>query len=328
MDYAAAMSGYDKAKARKETFVLELDEGTKSSEIKGRVNMEDLLVNKKYSIEAPIAAARYVLINEVDKGSSAVRNTMLSVMREKALFLGSEIRPCHWQLFAGSCNVIPDDELENPFWDRFLIKYVVERIKVSDIYKNAWQAKQWEFELNIPEAADLEACMLDGKMMETFAKEIYKEVSDRTLMAVPAITKAVKMIWGFADAEAIMKACELVCPQKAQALSAKLEDPAIVSIKTKIKDISSITEADMLMSNIQSIENEISQLKQNPVYATKAETLANMLKDTIQKSDNCRTLIESLQEKASKFSKMSGGTLSSQSMSNAVTVDEEGNLPF
>lgn len=329
MDYAAAMSGYDKEKARQETFVLELDEGTKSSEIKGRVNMEDLLVNKKYSIEAPIAAARYVLINEVDKGSSAVRNTMLSVMREKALFLGSEIRACHWQLFAGSCNIIPDDELENPFWDRFLIKYTVERIKVSDIYKSAWQAKQQEFELNIPEKDDLESSMLDQKMMETFAKEIYKDVSDRTLMAVPTITKAVKFIWGFADAEAIMKACELVCPQKAQALSAKLEDPAIVSIKTKIKDISSITEADMLMSNIQSIENEISQLKQNPVYATKAETLATMLKDTIQKSDNCTALIASLQEKASKFSQMSGGTLSSKSMASAPTVDADGeDLPF
>lgn len=322
LDYAAAMSGYDKEKARQETFVLELDEGTKSSEIKGRVDMEDLLVNKKYTIDAPIAKARYVLINEVDKGSSAVRNTMLSVMREKALFLGSEIRQCHWQLFAGSCNVIPDDELENPFWDRFLIKYVVERIKVSDIYKSAWNAKQIEFELTIPEQADFDACILDSKMMEIFAKEIYKDVSDRTLMAVPQIAKAVKYIWGFADAEAIMKACELVCPQKAQALSAKLEDPAIVSIKTKIKNISSITEADMLMSNIQSIENEISQLSQNPVYATKSGALSAMLKDTIQKSPNCVELIESLQQKAAAFNKMSGGVTSSPKMP-AADVDFE-----
>ena len=48
IDYAAAMSGYDKEAARRDTFVLELDEGTKSSEIKGRVNMESLLVDKKY----------------------------------------------------------------------------------------------------------------------------------------------------------------------------------------------------------------------------------------------------------------------------------------
>lgn len=309
MDYAAAMSGYDKEVARKETFVLELDEGTKSSEIKGRVDMQDLLVNKKYTIDAPIANARYVLINEVDKGSSAVRNTMLSVMREKALFLGSEIRQCKWKLFAGSCNLIPDDELENPFWDRFLIKFVVERIKVADIYKSAWKEQVTEFQLNIPEKDDLENAMLDAKMMETFAKEIYKEVSDRTLMAVPIIAKAVKFIWGYGDAEAIMKACELVCPQKAQALSAKLEDPAIVSIKTKIKDITSITEADMLMTNITSIENEISQLKQNPVYTKKADELAAMLKDTIHKSENCIQLMDSLKEKVSKFDKMTAGNM-------------------
>lgn len=307
IDYAAAMSNYDKEKARKETFVLELDEGTKSSEIKGRVNMEDLLLNKKYTIDAPIAEAKYVLINEVDKGSSAVRNTMLSVMREKALFLGSEIRQCKWKLFAGSCNVIPDDELENPFWDRFLVKYTVERIKSSDIYKKAWMNKSYEFELNIPEEDDMEKIDLDSRMMKIFADQIYKNVSDRTMMAVPKITKAIKFIWEYSDAEAIMKACELICPSESNNLSSKLEDPLIVSIKTKIKNIPSISEADMLLSNIQSIENEISQLRSNPVYSIKSEELNNILKDTISKSENCVQLIQSLKEKASMFNNINGG---------------------
>lgn len=307
IDYAAAMSNYDKDKARKETFVLELDEGTKSSEIKGRVNMEDLLVNKKYTIDAPIAEAKYVLINEVDKGSSGVRNTMLSVMREKALFLGSEIRQCKWKLFAGSCNVIPDDELENPFWDRFIIKYTVERINVSDIYNNAWANKNYEFELNVPEESDIDNIELDKNMMKIFAKTIYKHVSDRTMIAAPRMTKAIKFIWGYSDAESIMKACELICPSQSQDLSSKLEDPLIVSIKTKIKNIPSISEADMLIGNIQAVENEISQLKNNPVYTDKADELTYILKDTISKSNNCTILIESIQEKASKFSNLKGG---------------------
>jgi MoxR-like ATPase len=307
IDYAAAMSGYDKQKARKETFVLELDEGTKSSEIKGRVNMQDLLVEKKYTIEAPIANARYVLINEMDKGSSAVRKTMLSVMREKALFLGSEIRQCKWQLFAGSCNVIPDDELENPFWDRFLITYEVNRIKVADIYNEAWKGNRYELTLNIPETSDLDATTLDAKMMKTFAKEIYKAVSDRTMIAVPEIVKAVKHIWSFGDAEAIMKACEFVCPDKVQALSAKLEDPAIVSVKTKIKELPNIEDSDVLMTSIQTIENEIAQLSSNPAYSEQAPVLETVLKDTIDKSENCQGLISSLQEKADKFKGLKGG---------------------
>jgi hypothetical protein len=309
IDYAAAMSGYDKEKARKETFVLELDEGTKSSEIKGRVNMKELLVNKDYKIDAPIADARYVLINEVDKGSSAVRNTMLSVMREKALFLGSEIRQCKWQLFAGSCNVIPDDELENPFWDRFLITYTVDRIKSTDMWNKVWgkPGKQYEIPINIPDNSEIDAESLDSKMMIIFGKEIQKEVSDRTMVAVPVITKAVKLIWGLPDAEAIMKACELVCPQKAQVLSSKLEDPAIVSIKTKIKDISSITEPDLLVQSINGIESEISQLKSNPSYKGQADQLKSVLKDTMEKSDNCQQLIKDLKDKSKAFESLKGG---------------------
>ena len=303
IDYAAAMSGYDKEAARRDTFVLELDEGTKSSEIKGRVNMESLLVDKKYKIDAPIAEAKYVLINEVDKGSSAVRNTMLSVMREKALFLGSEIRQCKWQLFAGSCNVIPDDELENPFWDRFLITFTVDRIKCSDIYGKAWLGQRKELDINVPDKSDIENTALDANMMKIFAKEIYKHVSDRTMMAVPTIVKAIKLIWQFADAEAIMKACEFVSPGQVQSLSAKLEDPAIVSIKTKIREITSLDDQDLLMTTIQKIENEISQLKANPVYTAKAEELDIVLKDTISKSDKCQELIQSLQEKAAAFNK-------------------------
>ena len=312
LDYAAAMSGYDRQVARDQTFVLELDEGTKSSEIKGRVNMQSLLVDKKYEIEAPIADARYVLINEVDKGSSAVRNTMLSVMREKALFLGGEIRQCKWELFAGSCNVIPDDELENPFWDRFLITYEVNRIKVAEICNHAWAGKEYQLTLDIPNKADLDASSLDQTMMRTFAKEVYREVSDRTLMAAPEIVKAVKVIWGFADAEAIMKACEFICPSKVQALSAKLEDPQIVSVKTKIKAINSIEESDLLMTSIQTIENEISQLRNNPTYAAKAEELDAILKDTISKSDKCQELLDSLQAKAQKFAGIRGGADMSQ----------------
>lgn len=302
IDYAAAMYNYDKKQARDKCFVIELDEGTKNSEIKGRVNMENLLTEKKYTIDAPIADAEYVLINEVDKGSSAVRNTMLSVMREKALFLGSEIRQCKWKLFAGSCNIIPQDEEENPFWDRFLIQYEVQRVKASDFYTKIWTGKgKAEIDVNVPEKADIDACSIDLKMMTEFVKVVYKEVSDRTAVELPLLAKAVKLIWGLGDAEAIMKTCELVCPQKANDLSNKLEDPAIVAIKTKIKNLASIEENDLLVQNISSIENDISQLASNPSLKGQAESLKTVLKDTIQKSPNCQKMMEDLQKRAAAF---------------------------
>ncbi len=297
IDYAAAMYNYDKDATRENCFILELDEGTKSSEIKGRVNMESLLVDKKYKIDAPVADAGYVLINEVDKGSSAVRNTMLSVMRERALFLGSEIRQCNWKLFAGSCNIINKDEEDAPFWDRFLIKYTVDRVKLMDIASKVWLNKRFEIEINIPERSDLDSETLNGNMMKIFLKCVYKHVSDRTAVAIPELVKGIKLIWNYSDAEAIMKCCEFVCPEMHNDLSGKLEDPAIASIKTKIKNISAIDDQDLLIQNLNAIENDISQLEINPLYEKESKQLTLMLKDTMSKAANCQQLVEDLTNK-------------------------------
>ena len=43
LDYAASKYNYNREQVKENTFVIELDEGTKSSEIKGRVNMKNLL---------------------------------------------------------------------------------------------------------------------------------------------------------------------------------------------------------------------------------------------------------------------------------------------
>lgn len=300
IDYAAAMYNYDKQQTRENCFILELDEGTKSSEIKGRVNMESLLVDKQYKIDAPVADAGYVLINEVDKGSSAVRNTMLSVMRERALFLGGEIRQCKWKLFAGSCNIINKDEEDAPFWDRFLIKYTVDRVKLMDIAGKVWLNKKLEISIKIPERADLDAETLNGNMMKIFLKCVYKDISDRTAVAIPEIVKGIKLIWNYSDAEAIMKCCEFVCPEMHNDLSGKLEDPAIAAIKTKIKNVPSINDDDLLIQNLNSIENDVSQLKLNPLYEKECDALTHMLKDTMSKSDNCQNLVDNLQDRINK----------------------------
>src|SRR3989337_1939885 len=53
LDYAANM--HDSADdVRKHTFIIELDEATKNTEIKGRPDMKELLENKRYLIDAPI----------------------------------------------------------------------------------------------------------------------------------------------------------------------------------------------------------------------------------------------------------------------------------
>ena len=65
LDYAAAKYNYNFSEVRKQTFIIELDEGTKTSEIKGRVNMKSLL-KKAYSITcAPTSASNSISASHI-----------------------------------------------------------------------------------------------------------------------------------------------------------------------------------------------------------------------------------------------------------------------
>jgi len=310
IDYAAAMYNYDKDAARANCFAIELDEGTKSTEIKGRPDMQELLKTGAYKLVTPITEAEYLLINEVDKGSSSIRNSMLSVMRERALFLGNEIRPCKWKLFAGSCNVIPQDELENPFWDRFVIKYKVDRITATDIHGKMWKNnKPVEIEINLPDKTEIENENIHDNMMKIFIGIVYKNISDRTAYLLPKMIKAIKFIWAFDDAQAIMKCCELVAPQCLQDLSSKLEDPAVVAIKSQIKNIPTITDHQTLAQSINKIENDIKTLGLNPAYVNDSKALDKILKEQLIKAPNVQDMVTQLKNKAAEMQKFHAQTI-------------------
>ena len=48
--------------------------------------MQRLFVDNTYELVTPIASADVVVINEVDKASSNIRNSLLGVMNERFLF--------------------------------------------------------------------------------------------------------------------------------------------------------------------------------------------------------------------------------------------------
>lgn len=252
IEYAAAMMDYDKERAKEKAFIIELDESTKAGDIKGRVNMKEYLQNQNYTLEAPIADAEYILINEVDKGSSAIRNSMLSIMREKVLFLGKDKRRCPWKIFAASCNVIPSDELENPFWDRFIIKLHVDRISAGDVME-VWEDNKYEFDVPLPTLAQVKAVTLNLGRMKTFCDTIHKSVSDRTLTFLPLLVKAVKLIWNLGEVEAMVKVCQYIAPDKANGLPALVEDTRIVQIKSELQLLRKIQNTEEARTRLEKI---------------------------------------------------------------------------
>ena len=277
LDYAASKYNYNREAVRSNTFVIELDEGTKTSEIKGRVNMKTLLEDKEYKIDAPIADAEFVMINEVDKGNSAIRNTMLSVMREKAIFYGNEVKKCKWKVFTGSCNQISGSEEDNPFWDRFVLTLNVDRVGVDTIFKT-FNSKTTELELFIPTTDDVKNMSekVDVHKTKRFIKAIYDKISDRTASYIPNMINTIKLVYGLEDLEAIMKCCSLIAPERVSVVASKLESTRENSIRTQIQNLESVySGGDNIYTKLylKQLCDELTEMSKIGNHAKKAEEL-------------------------------------------------------
>lgn len=197
----------------KDLFLLETDEGTKSTAVKGNVDMEKLVTENKFSMNSPVTKAKVVIINEIDKASASLRNSLLGIMNEKVLFNGKEKIPCQWNNFIATCNEIPDDEADSPFWDRFLITHEVGRLSQSDMLKYYAKGGKTFFQnhnIKLPEQSDLDAINLDAHKLKTILDATHSELSDRSLSFLPTLIKNVMCVWGMNQDRGMVKTVELL----------------------------------------------------------------------------------------------------------------------
>lgn len=240
-------------------FMLETDEGTRSSAIKGQPNMAKLVgANPVFEVDSPITRADTVIINEVDKASSALRNSLLGIMNERILFDGKDKIKCRWKLFVATCNEIPKDEVNNPFWDRFQLKMTVNRLSAGDLikyYKGGAKSYKNNIKVNIPTEAEIAAVNVPTDKLEKFINVAYKSCSDRTLSFVPVMTQAISLVYNCSVDKALIKACELLVDKStAEKLSKELLSPEKRSILDKVDLIQS-------MQSEKQVENAISEIE-------------------------------------------------------------------
>lgn len=204
-------------------FLLETDEGTRSNAIKGNIDLEELTLNQKYRVNSPITSAKVVVINEIDKASASLRNSLLGVMNERILFNGNEKVPCAWTNFIATCNAIPDDEKDSPFWDRFLVTFHVQRLNQGDIlkyYDKGGKSFTQNHSIIVPEPSDIAAINLDPAKLKKTIDLIYNDLSDRSLSFLPTMIKNVMIVWSMSEQRGIVKTVELlVGKEKAAAVS-------------------------------------------------------------------------------------------------------------
>ena len=231
-------------------YILETDEGTKASEIKGMPDLGKLFTDNKYELNAPIANAEIVIINEVDKASSAIRNAMLGVMNEKFLFNGKHKIPCKWKLFVATANEIPKDEMGSPFWDRFMLKMTVNRVSAGELVKyfdkGARNYKE-RFTIGVPNKSEINDLVVPTTKLEKYLEVGYQHSSDRTLTFVPSLTKAISYIWDISLDKALVKTAQIMIGQSAGSeLQNKLMSPEVKAVMSKVEMLHSFTTNEQL----------------------------------------------------------------------------------
>ena len=221
-------------------FLLETDEGTKSTAVKGNIDIEALTTTNKYKMNSPVTKAKVVVINEIDKASASLRNSLLGIMNEKVLFNGTEKVPCQWNNFIATCNEIPDDEKDSPFWDRFLITHTVNRLSQNDMLKYyAKGGKDFKQKHNIkmPEASDIASIELTPSKLRKVLDVCHSELSDRALSFLPILVKNVMVVWGLNEDRGLIKTSELLIGKS------KAKELAKTLVAREIRDLYDVIDA-------------------------------------------------------------------------------------
>ena len=231
-------------------YILETDEGTKASEIKGMPDLGKLFTENIYELNAPIAEAEIVIINEVDKASSAIRNAMLGVMNEKFLFNGKQKVPCKWKIFVATANEIPKDEIGSPFWDRFMLKMTVNRVSAGELVKyfeKGARDYREKFNIGVPNKQEINDLTVPTNKLEKYLEVGYQHSSDRTLTFVPSLTKAVSYIWDISLDKALVKTAQIMISQSAGSeLQNKLMSPEVKAVMSKVEMLHSFNSNEQL----------------------------------------------------------------------------------
>lgn len=130
-------------------FTYLLTRFTEPSEIFGPIDVEAFQTKARYEIntEGMLPRARIAFLDEVFQGSSAILNTLLTLINERTFHDGrpGSDRSTPLVTLIGSSNDVPNDPVLSAFTDRFLLRCRVRYVpldQMEDVLLLGWQDEQ------------------------------------------------------------------------------------------------------------------------------------------------------------------------------------------
>ncbi|AOY78735.1 AAA family ATPase [Moorena producens JHB] len=106
------------------------------------------------STEGMLPQAQIVFLDEVFQGSSAILNSLLTILNERVFYNGSQRQSVPLICLIGASNSVPDDPSLHAFADRFVLRLEVNKVEDNQIDELLGQG--WELEREKIEAAKRE----------------------------------------------------------------------------------------------------------------------------------------------------------------------------
>ncbi|MBZ0185429.1 MAG: AAA family ATPase [Candidatus Obscuribacterales bacterium] len=118
---------------------------TEPSEIFGPVDLSKL---KQGVVETQTAGmlpeAEIAFLDEIFLGSTAILNTLLSILQERVFRRGHTVLSCPLRICVGAANSLPETDTLGAFSDRFLVHFFTESIpdsRLEDLLEGGWNAQ-------------------------------------------------------------------------------------------------------------------------------------------------------------------------------------------
>jgi MoxR-like ATPase len=120
---------------------------TEPSELFGPLNVKIFQEESRYEINTTgmLPDREIAFLDEIFQGSSAILNTLLTLVNERVFHNGSHSVPVKLLTMLGSANEIPDDPVLAAFGDRFLLRHRLEYVPdddVEDLLEQGWSLER------------------------------------------------------------------------------------------------------------------------------------------------------------------------------------------
>jgi MoxR-like ATPase len=117
---------------------------TEPAELFGPMDFRSFREDRVYRVNSAgmLPEADIAFLDEVFQGSSAILNSLLTLINERRFYNGGEVVETNLITLLGSSNGIPDDPLLAAFSDRFLLRHRLDYVQddsIEDMLRLGWQ---------------------------------------------------------------------------------------------------------------------------------------------------------------------------------------------